>query len=131
MSRRLWVILYKYFIFQKIFFSNFQTRFPRLFWNIFGGHIYMNRLVSTSSSALNSQKSKITSKKKLILRLNMALWTFSMSELAKCMSALIFVFSTVGPWITGLGSAYLVTQILRTLSGARASGIFIMAANWS
>ena len=54
-------------------------------------------------------------------------WTFLMSELAKCMSALIFVFSTVGPWITGL--AYLVTQILRTLSGARASGILIMAAN--
>ena len=52
-----------------------------------------------------------------------------MSELAKCMSALIFVFSTVGPWITGLGSPYLVTQILRTLSGARASGILIMAAN--
>ena len=56
-------------------------------------------------------------------------WTFLMSELAKCMSALIFVFSTVGPWITGLGSPYLVTQILRTLSGARASGILIMAAN--
>ena len=57
------------------------------------------------------------------------IWTFLMSELAKCMSALIFVFSTVGPWITGLGLAYLVTQILRTLSGARASGILIMAAN--
>ena len=57
------------------------------------------------------------------------IWTFSMSELARCMSAIIFVFSTVSPWITGLGSAYLVTQILRTLSGARASGILIMAAN--
>ena len=33
------------------------------------------------------------------------------------------------PWIPGLSLAYLVTQILRTLSGARASGILIMAAN--
>ena len=43
----------------------------------------MNRLVSTSSSALNSQKSKITSKKKLILRLNMALSDLKKSDFKK------------------------------------------------
>ena len=79
MTHMQWVVDYESYytnisFFKKFFFRIFKHDFRDFFEIFFGGHIYMNRLVSTSSSALNSQKSKITSKKKLILRLNMALW---------------------------------------------------------
>ena len=44
--------------FKKKIFSNFQTRFPCIFSDVTWGHIYMNRILSTSSSALHSQKLK-------------------------------------------------------------------------
>ena len=66
MSHELRVILYGYFIFQKIV-SNFLTRHPRTFKSFLWGHIHINRILSTYSSDQKSQKFKKL-KKKLIFQ---------------------------------------------------------------